>query len=109
MSFLLNASFMILESEAVPSHPGNTYVNFNSNVQAANTFCVGYSFLLRATRWWQDMRSGRITSWDEFKNELTLSVLPRSVRNRKANQFNEFQQEPGMSVTEYEDQFRKLC
>lgn len=40
-SCLFNASFMILESDAVPSQPANTYVNFKSNVHAANTFCVG--------------------------------------------------------------------
>ncbi len=41
---LINAFFRILESNVVPSQPGNTYVNFKSNVQAANTFWVGYSF-----------------------------------------------------------------
>ena len=68
------------------------------------------SFLLdgRAARWWQERGAQMITTWDEFKSELTLSVLPRSERDRKADQFYEFTQEPGMSVSEYEDRFRDL-
>ena len=68
------------------------------------------SFLLdgRVARWWQDVGSLRISTWAEFKNELILSVLPRSDRDRKADQFSEFHQEQGMMVSEYEDRFREL-
>lgn len=40
---LVNAFFIILELDAVPSHSGSIYVNFKAKVHAANTFCVGYS------------------------------------------------------------------
>ena len=35
------------------------------------------SFLLdgRIARWWRERGSQRITTWDEFKNELMLSVV----------------------------------
>ena len=46
----------------------------------------------RAAKWWQDLGPRRAVTWDEFKNELTLSVLPRSVRDKKADQFSEFEQ-----------------
>lgn len=42
---LVNEFFIILESYIVPSHPSNTYVNFKSNMQAANIFYIEYSFL----------------------------------------------------------------
>ena len=68
------------------------------------------SFLLdgRVARWWQDVGSLRISTWAEFKNELMLSVLAQSERDRKADQFKEFHQDQGMTVSEYEDRFRDL-
>ena len=54
------------------------------------------------------MRSLRISTWAEFKNELMLFVLPRSERDRKADQFSEFHQEQEMMVSEYEDCFRNV-
>ena len=58
--------------------------------------------------WWHGFeRQGNI-SWVEFKNELILSVLPWSIRNKKANEFNDFHQEEGMFVSEYEENFRYL-
>ena len=67
-------------------------------------------FLLdsRAARWWHDLGPYRAVTWDEFKNEITLPVLPRSVRDKKTYQFTEFKQELSMSVTEYEDWFKEL-
>jgi len=41
----ISASFKILKSDVVPSHPARTYVNFMSKSQAAKTFCVVQSFL----------------------------------------------------------------
>ena len=68
------------------------------------------AFLLsgRAMVWWHDLeRKGNI-SWEEFKNELILFVLPRSIRNKKVDEFNDFHQEEGMYVSEYEEKFRDL-
>ena len=50
----------------------------------------------------------RISTWAEFKSELMLSVLPRSERDIKADQFSEFHQEQEMTVSEYDDCFRDL-
>lgn len=47
LSSLVSASLIILESDADPSHPGKTYVNFKSKEQDASTFCVGKFFLPR--------------------------------------------------------------
>ena len=44
-SALVKALFITRESEAVPSQPVTTYVNFISNEHAANTFCVAQFFL----------------------------------------------------------------
>ena len=38
---LVNAFFIIFESDTVPSQPTKTYVNFRSKVHAASTFIVG--------------------------------------------------------------------
>ena len=58
--------------------------------------------------WWHSFeRKGNI-SWAKFKNELVLSVVPQSIRNKKADEFNDFHQEEGRSVSEYEEKFRDL-
>ena len=44
----------------------------------------------------------------DFKAELIVYVLPHSIRDQNTNEFSDIHLGPGMSVSEYEEKFKKL-